>query len=224
MPDLKALIFDFDGTIIDTETSAFRAWETIYRDHGQNLAIEEYAQCIGTGHDVYNPQTVLDSRVSQKINWDVVTPHRRALESKFLKLQTVLPGVRELIGAAQSEGLGLAIGSSSPRAWIDRVMPLTDPASIFATIVTSDDAPPKPCPDIYRIALDRLGISDREAVVIEDSPNGAMAAQRAGIFCVIVPNALTHNLTFQSGDLRTQSLDRITLSEIRAAHGRHHTK
>lgn len=217
MPDLKALIFDFDGTIIDTESTAFRAWQNIYREHGQELGIGEYAQCIGTNHDVFNPQTTLTSRVAYEINWDETTARRRMLEREFLSEQKIAPGVSELVETAKDQGIRLAIGSSSPRKWIDRVMPLPDTDRIFEVIVTSDDALPKPRPDIYLGVLNRLGISPAEAVVIEDSPNGALAAYRAGIFCVTVPNVITRLLKFEYGNLKVESLAEITLDQIRNA-------
>lgn len=218
---LKAVIFDFDGTIIDTESTAFGAWQQIYREHGQELEVEEYAQCIGTNHDVFNPQTTLSSRVAYELDWEEITPRRRMLERELLSRQHVAPGVRELIKAAQRKGLRLAIGSSSPIAWIDRIMPLPDANHIFDVIVTSDEAPPKPRPDIFLVVLDRLGIGPAEAVVIEDSPNGALAAHRAGIFCLTVPNAITRLLQFEHGDLRVESLAAITLEQICEVHRRH---
>ncbi|MEZ5412780.1 MAG: HAD family phosphatase [Opitutaceae bacterium] len=221
MPHLKAVIFDFDGTIIDTESTAFRAWQHIYSEHGQELKIEEYAQCIGTNHDVFNPQVTLSSRVAYELDWEEMTPRRRMLEREFLSRQKVAPGVRELIETVQSHGLRLAIGSSSPRMWIDRVMPLPDADRIFDAIITSDDAPPKPKPDIFLLALDRLGIGPSEAVVIEDSPNGALAAYRAGIFCITIPNDLTRLLRFEHGDLKVESLAEVTFEQIRDAHQRH---
>ena len=221
MPDLKAVIFDFDGTIIDTESTAFHAWKSIYREHGHELRVEEYAQCIGTNHAIFNPQTVLASRVAHEIDWDEVTPRRRMLERELLSRQKIAPGVSELVEAARRKGLRLAIGSSSPRKWIDHVMPLPDADRIFDAVVTSDEAPPKPLPDIFLVALDRLGISAAEAVVIEDSPNGALAAHRAGIFCITVPNAITRLLRFEHGDLRVESLAAITLDQICNAHRRH---
>ncbi len=221
MPDLKAVIFDFDGTIIDTESTAFHAWQTIYREHGQELRIEDYAKCIGTNHDVFNPQTALDSLVAYEIDWSETTPRRRMLEQEFLSRQKIAPGVGGLVEAARGQGLRLAIGSSSPREWIDRIMPLPDADRVFDTIVTSDDAPPKPLPDIFLIALDRLGVGADETVVIEDSPNGALAAHRAGIFCITVPNVVTRLLRFEYGDLRVESLAEVTLAQIGDAHRRH---
>ena len=97
-------------------------------------------------------------------------------------------------------------------------MPLPELTSAFDAIVTSDDAPVKPSPDIFRIALSQLSVSANEAVVIEDSPNGAMAAHRAGIFCVTVPNSITRSLSFEHGDLRVESLAELTLTQLRTAH------
>ncbi len=221
VPRLKAVIFDFDGTIIDTETPVFRSWQAVYQEYGVELALDEYALCIGTNNDVFNPETTLDSRAKRVVDWEEVTPRRRAHHVDLVSRESIRPGVGELIVAAQDGGLRLAIGSSSPREWIDRTMPLPELTNVFDAIVTSDDAPVKPSPDIFRIALERLGVDASEAVVIEDSPNGALAAHRAGIFCLTVPNAITRSLRFEHGDMRVESLAEVTLSQIHDAHGRY---
>jgi putative hydrolase of the HAD superfamily len=128
----------------------------------------------------------------------------------------VLPGVINIIEETKRFGLQVAIGSSSPHSWVDTHAKRLGIFEYFDRIICADDVPPgrtKPNPDIYLKALEQLNVKNDAAVVFEDSPNGVLAAQRAEIFVVAVPNRLTVKMGV-SGDVTIPSLADLSFQEL----------
>lgn len=213
---LKALIFDFDGLIMDSEGPIYRAWVDIYARYGQELPLEKWAVVIGTSDDGFDPLSELETLLGYSLleRKELQTQvERRILES--IAHQGAMPGVENLIHQARSMGLKLGLASSSDRAWVTghlRRMGLLEHFDCIFT--TSDVGVAKPDPSSYRAVLAQLGILPREAVALEDSPNGIRAAKQAGIFCIAVPNPLTARLDVSEADLRLNSLVELNLLEL----------
>jgi beta-phosphoglucomutase-like phosphatase (HAD superfamily) len=121
-----------------------------------------------------------------------------------------------MIHAAKEHRLKVAIGSSSPHSWVDAHTQRLGIYHHFDHIICQDDVAPgrtKPHPDIYLKALETLQVDKTEAVVFEDSPNGVLASQRAGVFVVAVPNPLTAKMNVK-GDMTVSSLAELTLHDL----------
>jgi putative hydrolase of the HAD superfamily len=121
-----------------------------------------------------------------------------------------------MIKQAKENGLQVAIGSSSPHSWVDEHAKRLGIFDYFDHIVCQDDVlsgRSKPYPDIFLKALDQLDVQKDAAVVFEDSPNGVLAARRAGIFVVGVPNPMTAKMGV-TGDLTVPSLAELSLHEL----------
>jgi len=214
---LKALIFDFDGLILDTETPEVLVWQSIYREHGFELPVHEWEKTIGgygistfdaADHLTHLTQGRLDA-VSSRLRY-------RKEADAVIHASPVLPGVKEMIHAAKAQGMKVVIGSSSPHSWVDAHTQRLGIYNLFDHIICQDDVAPgrtKPHPDIFLKALEKLQIRNTEAVVFEDSPNGVLAAKRAGIFVVWVPNPLTAKMS-ASGDMKVSSLAELTLRDL----------
>jgi len=214
---LKALIFDFDGLILDTETPEVLVWQSIYRDHGFELPIDEWEKTIG-GYGISNFDAAehLSALASERVDTATMRARYRREADEMIHASPILPGVIRMIEQAKENGLQVAIGSSSPHSWVDTHTQRLGIFHHFDHIICADDVEPgrtKPNPDIYLKALDRLRVRNTEAVIFEDSVNGVLAARRAGIFVVAVPNPLTARMGV-SGDLTLSSLDEITLSRL----------
>ena len=214
---IKALIFDFDGLILDTETPEVLVWQSIYKEHGFELPVEEWEKTVGGyGISDFDPAQNL-SRLSQGRLDPVSLRARYRLEADaIIHANPILPGIMDMIHAGKEHGLQVAIGSSSPHSWVDTHTKRLDIYHYFDHIICQDDVAPgrtKPHPDIYLKALDTLKVNNDEAVVFEDSPNGALASKRAGIFVVAVPNPLTAKMNVQ-GDLTVSSLADLTLQDL----------
>ncbi|HET9912191.1 MAG TPA: HAD family hydrolase [Anaerolineales bacterium] len=215
---IKALIFDFDGLILDTETPEYQVWQSIYREHGFELPHEEWGKIIGGyGISNFDPATHLSQLTQGRL--DPVSLHERhRLESAALYLvQPILPGVMDTISGAKELGMKLAIASSSPHSWVDTHAQRLGILDCFDQVICRDDVPPgrtKPNPDLFLLALERLEVRKKEAIVFEDSPNGVKAAHSAGIFVVAVPNPITSLLTIENANLTIPSLADLPLPEL----------
>lgn len=215
---LKALIFDFDGLILDTETPDYFVWQNIYAEHGFELPHEEWHKIIGGwGLSDFDAAAHL-SHLSQERLDSVSLRARHSKESLArIHTQSVLPGVLDLIHQAKILGLKLAIASSSPHSWVDEHAERLGILHYFDKVVCADDVSPgrtKPNPDLFLTALNQLQVQKNEAVVFEDSPNGVMAANRAGIFVVAVPNPVTAMLNLGGADRVIKSLTDLRLPEL----------
>jgi HAD superfamily hydrolase (TIGR01509 family) len=214
---LKALIFDFDGLILDTETPEVLVWQAIYREQGFELPVHEWEKTVGGyGISTFDAAEHL-SHLSQG-RLDAVSMRTRYREESgmLIEASSILPGVLEIIHEARESGVRVAIGSSSPHSWVDTHLKRLGIFHFFNPVICQDDVAPgktKPNPDIYLKVLDMLKVQNTEAVVFEDSPNGVLAARRAGIFVVAVPNGLT-SLMNVSGDLTVSSLAEMSLQKL----------
>lgn len=218
---MHALIFDFDGLIVDTESAIYHAWRELYQHHGHDLPRETYVQCVGSTFGHYDPMVALEQLTGGPVNWHEVLPRKDArIRELQLGLDT-LPGVRELLTAAKHAGLPCAVASSSQSShvlgWLDRV----GIRDAFQLIRTRDDvARAKPAPDLFLAAAEGLGLLPAQTLVLEDSANGLRASLAAGAPCVIVPSPVTLGSDFTGAAALMDSLAGVTLPALRAAHAR----
>jgi HAD superfamily hydrolase (TIGR01509 family) len=215
---IKALIFDFDGLILDTETPDYQTWQSIYREHGFELPAEEWGKIVGGwGLSKFDAAAHL-SLLSQGRLDSVSLRERHRSESAAITLaQRVLPGVLDIIHEAKRMGLKVAIASSSPHSWVDTHAKRLGIFEYFDKIICEDEVGigrTKPNPDVFLEALKQLQVGSNEAIVFEDSPNGVRAARSAGIFVVAVPNPVTARLSIENADLTLTSLTDLSLQEL----------
>lgn len=214
---LKALIFDFDGLILDTETPEVSVWQSIYREHGFDLPVHEWEKTIGGyGISTFDAAEHLAYLSQGRLDPAPMRDRYRRESDRLIHASSILPGVLDLLDQARARGLKTAIGSSSPHSWVDTHAKRLGIFNLFNHIICQDDVPPgrtKPNPDIYLKALEQLKVWNSEAVVFEDSPNGVEAARRAGIFVVAAPNPLTARMGVR-GDLTVSSLTEVSLPDL----------
>jgi HAD superfamily hydrolase (TIGR01509 family) len=212
---LKALIFDFDGLILDTETPEYLAWQNIYQEHGFELPHEEWGKIIG-GYGLSDFDAAEHLALLSQGRLDSAAMRLRHSSESLTRIhaQSVLPGVLEYIHEAKRLGLKLAIASSSPHSWVDNHAKRLGIFHYFDKVICADDVGvgrTKPNPDLFLLALDQLQVGKEAAVVFEDSPNGVLAAKRAGIFVVAVPNPVTSLLNLEGANLILHSLSELPL-------------
>jgi len=214
---VKAIIFDLDGTIIDTETSWFVALGDIYKEHGATLTLELYSTCIGTSLDAFDPYDHLIKEGKLAIELDDLKQKVKQRYDELMLKEEVRPGVPEYIKQAKSAGLKLAVASSSPKDWVEHYLNRLGLLHYFDAICTASEVKQvKPDPELYELALDALDVLPSEAVAIEDSPNGARAAVAAGIHCIVVPNSITTTLNFDMPHQRLTSLTELDFNDLLA--------
>lgn len=212
---INAILFDFDGLILDTETPIFTAWQRMYEEHGCALSLDEYAGCLGSNHDAFNPYEDLEQKAGRKLPWDELRPRISLCYTELINQKDAFPGIRQCLGAAREMGLRVGLASSSTREWVTGHLTRLELLSYFDALRTRDEvAKLKPHPDLFLAGLEALGADADETFVLEDSPNGILAAKRAGIFTVAVPNDLTRNLDLNEPDLRLNSLADVSFEEL----------
>jgi HAD superfamily hydrolase (TIGR01509 family) len=212
---LRAVIFDFDGTILDTESPTFHAWQRVYDAHGQELTFEEYSAAIGSDYNAFDPRRTLEDRCGRQLDWERLDAERRSGCLEVISIQPPLPGICRLLEEAHELKLRCAIASSSPSEWVRGHLDRVGLLKWFDFISCAENGcPPKPSPEVYLRALRGLGVSATEALAIEDSPNGVRATQRAGIRCVIVPNQLTRKMRFPEQVKVLDSLEEFSLKDL----------
>lgn len=215
---IKALIFDFDGLILDTETPDVHAWENIYSEYGFPFPLESWAQIIGgTGASMFDAAVHLQSLLSDPVDLDMLKSRQNDISHSLVDEQTVMPGVMDYLHDAKRLGLKLAIASSSPHTWVDTHAKRLGIFDYFDKVICADDVGAgrtKPNPDLFLMALDQLKVRKNEAIVFEDSPNGVRAARSAGIFVVAVPNPVTSLLSIENANLTLRSLADLPLTEL----------
>jgi HAD superfamily hydrolase (TIGR01509 family) len=212
---IKALLFDFDGTLVDSESVCLRAWEETYALHGAELSFERWRHGIGT-IDGFDELDHLEELLGGPVDRAAVADEHRRREAELLAAETLRPGVQAYLDDARSLGLDVAIVSSSGVEWIEAGLGGVGCSDGWRCLVAANGDPQraKPSPLLYREALETLGIGPHEAVAFEDSPNGVTAARAAGIFCVAVPNPVTARLDVTHADLVVGSLTELPLRRL----------
>lgn len=213
---LRAVLFDFDGLIVDTESTGYLTWKEIFAQHGHELPVERYAQVVGTDFSTsYDPRRDLESLTGLRFDWDAVELQRRERENTLRQTLTPLPGVLERLEEAASLGLPCAIASSSPRWWIDSWMQQLALGDRFVHFSTVDDTGKvKPDPSLFQHAAASLGMAADEVVIFEDSLNGLKAALAAEMRCVVAPGPMTRHLDFAGAWRQVESLAHVSLREL----------
>ncbi|KKE78798.1 HAD family hydrolase [Oceanobacillus caeni] len=210
---IKAVIFDFDGLIVDTETAWYDAFKETMELYHVELPLEQFVKGIGSDDialfqyfkeqlgERYNPEEIQSK--ADRIHKDKMTsPHTRE-------------GVRDYLEEARKLNYKIALASSSPKDWVTHYLKELQLLHYFDELITRDDVENvKPEPDLYLKAIEALNISPKEAVAFEDSLNGLKAALTAGLKCVIVPNPVTDALPFENHHLRLTSMAEMSLYRV----------
>ena len=208
---IRGLIFDFDGLIIDTETPLIDAYAAVHAKHSVPFDRANFLRSVGHADYAFDP-------------WHGFSPHadraaleleRRTIKDELMLQQKVLPGIVELLDAAQARGLRIGVASNSHHDWVEphlRRIGLHDRFEFFAC---REDAPsPKPEPDLYKLVLNRFAIRGHEAIALEDSQTGVLAGKRANLWVVAVPGESTAHHDFSRADLQVKSLAEVTLDDL----------
>ncbi|TMC43085.1 MAG: HAD family hydrolase [Chloroflexi bacterium] len=217
---IKALVFDFDGLIVDTEMSSYQTWQEIYAEHDCQLPFSTWAICIGGSPQLFDPCEYLEQQIGRPVLREEIRLRRRQQHIRMVEAQPVLPGVEDYILSAKRLGLKIGVASSSRHEWVDTHLTRLGLIDYFDSIKCFDDVKrTKPNPELYLAVLDALGVHGQQAIALEDSPNGVIAAQQAGIFCVAVPNPVTSQLSLLHADLCLSSLTEVSLEQLLAKVG-----
>lgn len=210
---LKAVIFDLDGVISDTQNLHSEIEVAIFRKYGVEVSKkrinEKYAgvPCKDFFREIFaqnNISTDIEKVVKEK--QDLML---RRSKGNILPM----PGALKLIAEADQRGLGMAVATSSPKKLADLILTELDLTNVFKTVVTIEDVKNgKPDPEIFLLAAKKLGVKPQECIVIEDGRSGMLAAKRAGMRCVgLVKDKSKKDY---SADILVESLNEINDEKI----------
>ena len=212
---LRAIIFDFDGLILDTELPEFTAWCEIFEAQGHELPLEIWQAAIGT-RDGFDPYSYLSGLTGRTIDRDVTRSQLKHRARELIEALEPLPGVESLLVEAREFGLSIGLASSSDREGVEAHLGRLSLDHHFDAVVcaSSSGLPAKPDAAVYVEALRALDVRALEAVALEDSLNGVRAAKAAGIHCIAVPNTVTRSMDFSEADSCITSLLELSLTEL----------
>lgn len=212
---LKAIIFDFDGLILDTEYPEYLALSSIYDEYCMEVSMELFGLNIGTHNGQFDPYEHLVKAREVKVSREEFLKDWETRKDRIVSDQQAMPGVLELINSAKKAGLKLAIGSSSPLSWVASHTKKLGIFDNFDTIVTRDDVvKAKPSPEIFQLAAEKLNIAPEACVVLEDSLNGLIAAKAAGIRSVWIPNKVTQHMQVDADQPRVTSMEQVSINML----------
>jgi HAD superfamily hydrolase (TIGR01509 family) len=214
-PHIRALVFDFDGLILETEAPAYQSWAEIYREHGHELPRDRWLDYIGREAGWFDALAHLETLVGPQFDRDAVRNRREERKTQLMASLDVMAGIRDYVSEGRRLGLRLGIASSSPRDYVHAHLDRVGLGVGWDVIVCREDAPhAKPAPDLYLRAVELLGVAPKEALALEDSPNGIAAAKDAGLWVVAVPNELTAAGDLTRADCRVSTCAELSLTEL----------
>jgi HAD superfamily hydrolase (TIGR01509 family) len=209
---IRALIFDFDGLIIDTETALIDAYEEVHAAHGVPFDRAHFLRSVGHADYAFDPWHAFEKR-SDRAALEIERRKRNRARDHLLPL---LPGVGSLLDAARDAGLQVGLASNSGHAHVEGHLGRLGLLPRFGCLACREDVKsPKPEPDLYNLVLNRFGLKGREAIAFEDSRTGSSAANRAGLWVVVAPNSSTAHHDFSLADWKVSSLAEVTLAGLR---------
>ena len=197
---IQTIIFDFDGTILDSEFPVYQAWNELFQAHNATLPMALWQQHIGTVSHYFDPCKILEEQIGRRLDREAVNKERRQRFLTLMEQETVKPGVVALIEEAQQSGLRLGVASSGTRDWVEDNLAKLNLRHHFQVVRLE-----------FRRVLFRSNMP-RHALAIEDSRNGMLAAKRAGMRCLVVPNGMTHAMNFAEADWVVKSLQDFRVS------------
>jgi putative hydrolase of the HAD superfamily len=213
---VTAVVFDFDGLLMDTESTMLASWRHEWLQYGLELDVGTF--WVNHGGDVTEDRYL---RLAAAVgpSYDRAASHARrvAYRDELHRDLGLCPGIEPWLRDARAAGLRLAVASSSPGYWVRQHLTGIGKEGYFAVFACGDEvALPKPSPEVYLLALDRLGVGADQAVAVEDSPHGAAAARSAGMRCIAIPNPHSALDSFDAADLVLASAADLTLAEALA--------
>lgn len=211
MSDSRAVIFDVDGVLVDSYTAHYDSWRELAAQRDWRISEEQFAATFGrTSREViaelWSDEQLTDAQIAA-LDHRKESLYREILRRSFPSMD----GAAELIHTLADHAFRLAVGSSGPPENVHLVLKRVDPQRRMQAVVTGDDVTRgKPDPQVFRVAAERLAVSPRRCVVVEDAPAGVAAARAADMACIALASTGRTRVELERADLVVDSLQEIT--------------
>ena len=206
--DIEAIVFALDGVLVDSEPIHFRAANRVLARHGAAIDEVKYRAFIGLGETATWRAWRERSRIADSVEALIAAHTEARLQEIAAGVDAIDAGV-DLVRQLHASGMRLAIASSSTPQVIDALLLALGLNGVFSVRISGEDPEvqaSKPAPDVYLAAAARLGVAPAACLAIEDSGPGVLAAKRAGMTCIAVPNRWTADQDFGEADVVLVSL------------------
>jgi HAD superfamily hydrolase (TIGR01509 family) len=211
---LAAIVFDFDGLIVDTENPGFISWQEIYREFGAVLSIDDWRHATGYVGG-FDPGIHLEQILGRSLDWSQLMPRRDARNWELTLQANVLPGIEPLLRSAKQRKLRIGVASNSENGWVEDGLRRLGLRVYVDAVVTRDMVVnPKPAPDIYLKTVQTLQVEPSHAVALEDSEPGCRAAKNAGLKAVAIPNRFSERQDLKVADLIVKSATELDVDRL----------
>ncbi len=211
---LQAVVFDFDGLVVDTETPEYTTWAEVFADYGQQLSVSEWGKSVGAAPGTWTATEFLETLIGPYDKEKVKADHKARLKAKTENLKP-MPGILEWVEDLKRNRIPYGIASSSVAEWVNRFLEGAGLSGVFPIIVTrSEVLRAKPNPDLYLEACRQLNADPMYAAALEDSTNGIKAAKAAGMWGIAVPCPVTVTFDFTMADKVVPSLREFKLKDL----------
>lgn len=210
--NIKGIIFDVDGTLMDSEPLHIKAYATVAKKYGTTYDEKKHLLNVGVGDEKISK--CLKEEIKNKFpskTWQELVKEKKAEYVKGIPELNVRPGIKELIIRAQQRGLKLAVASSTSTSEVKAMLKQANLLKVFMVVIGGDGIAYKPHPEIYLKALQELRLKPEEAIVIEDSPVGAAAGVNAGMLTIAFPHKYSKHLKFPKEAVFVDDMDEIEL-------------
>lgn len=209
---MRAVIFDMDGVLIDSEPMHLEVEQKMLSSLGINISEDEMTEFIGTASQ--QMWETLINRYDLKQSIDELHGVLTRFKTKYFREEALEPiaGIVELLNGFKQNGLKLAVASSSPEEHIHIILEKLNIREFFQIVVSGDHVKvSKPEPEIFLLAAEKLGVKPGECVVIEDSTHGVSAAKAAGMTCIAFDNPNSLNQCYDKADKIVEKMDEINI-------------
>jgi HAD superfamily hydrolase (TIGR01509 family) len=205
---MKAILYDLDGTLIDSETAGLVSWAELFRAHGCSLDEQHWLAEVAAGRGPCMPKAELEAAVGRRLDWAELEAKRLVRRDELLVAR---PGALEHLVLARGMGLATALVTNAPQWWVTEQLGRNrlDEHDFDAIVTGHSGLPRKPAPEVYLKAVDLLMLNPADAVSVEDSPVGIASAVAAGVACIAVSNEVTCRLDLSGADLVVDSLTEV---------------
>ncbi|MBU1205290.1 MAG: HAD family phosphatase [Nanoarchaeota archaeon] len=189
--DMKAIIFDFDGVLVNSEWVKFNCLTILLKKRGLHLFTGDFKIMVGLKTSVFLSKKFKDKLSQNQI--EEISKERQKDQLRHVRLYAKpIPGVKQFICQLQRRKLELCLATGTQRKIVNNILGLIGLKNAFHVMVTGEEfKSSKPDPEVYILSLKKLGVPRRDVIVIEDSAAGVAAAKKAGLYCIAITTTQT---------------------------------